>query len=82
MRRVISLVALCALVGSAWAATVREDQARLAARAWVSRGGTLGARLGAKVKNLSKIVCATAQARAANPPTTSLPPLIIPQKMV
>ncbi len=59
MRRVISLLVLCALVGPAWAATVREDQARLAARAWVSRGGTLGARLGAKVKNLSKVVCAT-----------------------
>ncbi len=59
MRKVISLLALCALVFPAMAASVREDQAKLAARAWVSRGGTLGARLGAKVKSLTTLVCAT-----------------------
>ena len=59
MRKIISLLALCALVSHAQASIVQEKEAKLAARAWVSRGGTLGARLGAKVKNLSQVVCAT-----------------------
>ncbi len=65
MRKIISLLALCALVFHAQASTVQEEEAKFAARAWVSRGGALGARLGATVKRLSKVVCATDDATNA-----------------
>ena len=60
MKKAISLVVLSALVFSAGAAPVTVQEAKTAARAWVARGGTLGASMGLQVARVSTLAVATA----------------------
>ena len=50
MKKSAVLLAFLAQAVSVWAVPVTVDQAKLAARAWASRGGTLGSRVGTTVK--------------------------------
>ncbi len=60
MKKAISLVVLFAFAFSAaWAEPVTIQEAKTAARAWVARGGTLGASLGLQVARVSPLALAT-----------------------
>ena len=51
----LSLALLAFAFNAAQAVHVSQSDAKLAAKAWVGRGGLLGAKLGARVKNIWRL---------------------------